>query len=381
VATRREFVSLSLGTGAALTLRAQTGREQKSKAVKSLRLAKVFENTYLVAASPDGRKIAITRNHGNPRSESLAVIDLDTWKELGSIGLLAPSASVSFFGSGESLYAETVPTEESHFARVERIVLNLTNWSIDRCTPHESADRVVVYQALKTNTLAGAELTRGKGMTGLVVASLPNYEETVRVPFSISDSVEPNYRHSNIAISTNADHLAYGSARSIICRRISDLGLVWTREVEQEMFGVRYASITPDGRRVAVAVMDTMFVADQRNFYVGVFDAQTGSPIARLHLNGTDCMALSPDGKLIAVENRRTPTPRVSQPVIEIYDIDSGLQIAEVIHDSHLATARDFGFDQVRADFSADGKYLITSTTHTKVWALEPSATPGFLRR
>jgi WD40 repeat protein len=377
--SRRQFLLGSLSTIAASALKAQSARERKGTML-TLHLAKVFGNTYLMAASPDGRKIAISRNNGSASSESLAVKDLGTWKELGSIRLRSSSTSVSFFEKSESLYAETSPfrTEERDLTTsVEHVVVNLTNWNIDRRITPESEARVVIYQALRANTLIGAELTSNKGMTGLILASLPNYKETARVPFAKDNLTEAGYHQSNIAISTSADRIIYGSARTIICRRASDLGLVWTHEVEPEMFGIRYVSITPDGTRVAAAVMDTMAVDFQRNFYVAVFDVQTGSLVARLHLNGTDCMVISPDGKLIAVENRRMPKPGVSQPVIEIYDVDSGMQVAEVIHNTHRSTARDFGIDAVRAEFSADGKYLITSTYDTKVWALEPPLTLG----
>lgn len=376
--SRRQFILRSLGTITASALKAQSTGQRMGKAVKSLRVAKVFEYTYLVATSPDGRKIAVSRNHGSARSFSLKIIDLDTGKELGSVPLQAPPTSVSFLGSGDSLFAETHLTEDSQFTRVERVLVNLTNWNVNRRTAqYESDGRAVIYQALNRETLVGTELTRNKGVTGLVLASLQDYKETVRVPFGINNLPAPSNNFTGIAISTSAGRLIYGCSRTIICRRLGDLSLAWAHEVESEMFGIRYVSVTPNGTRVAAAVMDTMFVADQRNFYVAVFDVQTGSLVAKLHLNGADCLAISPDGKLLAVENRRMPTPGVSQPVIEIYDVDSGLQIAEAIHDSHPTTARDFGIDQIRAEFSADGKYLITSTNDTKVWALEPSLKPG----
>ena len=126
------------------------------------------------------------------------------------------------------------------------------------------------------------------------------------------------------------------------------------------MFGVRSFSMTPDGGIVAAAVMDTMFIADQKNYYIGVFKGRDGSPVARLHLNGFESMAISPDGKLLGVGQRIRLKSGEMQPTVNIHDIASGTQVATVIRDRLRVGRKDFGNDEINCQFTPDGKYLVT---------------------
>src|SRR5580765_5155777 len=98
-----------------------------------------------------------------------------------------------------------------------------------------------------------------------------------------------------------ARRLVYATDHTIVCRHTDDLELSWIRQVEPEFFGALRVAISANGFRVAAAIVDTTFVADQRNYYVGVFDGKDGAIVARLSLNGSAGIALSPDGKFLAI--------------------------------------------------------------------------------
>jgi WD40 repeat protein len=162
----------------------------------------------------------------------------------------------------------------------------------------------------------------------------------------------------------------YLADHTIVCRRADDLALAWTRKIEPDMFGVRSFSMTPDGGIVAAAVMDTMFIEDQKAYYIGIFAGKDGSLLARLHLNGFECLAISPDGKLLGVGQRIRLKSGEMQSTVNIYEVSSGQQVATIVHDRLRVGRGDFGNDEIRCEFTPDGRYLITSSIHVKIWDL-----------
>jgi hypothetical protein len=134
--------------------------------------------------------------------------------------------------------------------------------------------------------------------------------------------------------------------------------------------------MSADGNRIAAAILDTAFVEHQRKYYIGVYDGRDGSLLAKLPINGDAGLAISPNGKFLAVGERieaKADPPDV-QLVVSIFDIASGKQVARFVHD-HFHVGRGegvnshFGINGIQ--FAGDGKYLITSSIHARVWELE----------
>jgi hypothetical protein len=195
------------------------------------------------------------------------------------------------------------------------------------------------------------------------------------VPFSITPDRNPIGHDTEAFFSSDRGKFAYCTDRSIVVRRSSDLGVAWTREVERDYFGAPRLAISSDGSRVAAAVVDTTFVEQQRKYYIEVYTGSEGTPISRLPLKGDAGLAISPDGNRLAVGERLNSTARANetQLAVSIFDIASGQQVARIIHDQFRIAKGEWvnsHFGTHGIQFTSDGKFLITSSVHTKIWEL-----------
>ena len=275
---------------------------------------------------------------------------------------------MSFFAVSDVLYVETLPFTNNRGSNDQQhVLINLPTGKFEeRVSPYIG----VRYSALSEGRLLGYQYDNAGDTSQMILATLPDYKEIARVPYAVTQEREARNRDTGEFVSADRKSFLYGAGHSMVCRRTEDLGLVWTRPIEADLFGARAFSLTPDGGIVAAAVMDTMFIANQRNCYVGIFEGRDGSPMARLHLNGNECISISPDGKLLAVGERVALQTGEMQPTVNLYAVPSGQQVATVIHDRLRVGRGDFGNDAINCEFAPDGKYLITSSIHTKVWAL-----------
>jgi WD40 repeat protein len=296
---------------------------------------------------------------------------MGSWSVLYSTQLRAKPMSASFFADGDTVYAETLGLPETSFRERQQVVIDLPNRkSTERMSSSLVGDPTMNYFALSQSHLVGVEYVRGQGQRALVLAALPDYRAVARTLRREEPPPRANQKSTGLFVSADRSVLVYLAGHSIVCRRTNDLGVIWTRQIEPEMAGVSFFSLTPDGGRIAAAVMDTMFIEDQKAYYIGVFAGKDGSPVARLHLNGFECLAISPDGKLLGVGQRIRLKSGEMQPTVNIHDIASGAQVATVIHDRLRVGRKDFGNDEINCQFTPDGKYLITSSIHTRVWSL-----------
>jgi len=134
-------------------------------------------------------------------------------------------------------------------------------------------------------------------------------------------------------------------------------------------------TVSHDGTRVAIAFGENTLVSQIRIYYIEIYDLMDGNLLARLPVNGIEGIAVSPDGQFIAVGQREvldSATDNI-QPTVHVFEIATGRKLATMIHDN-LRLGRGeysyaaFGPDGIR--FTADGRYLLTSTIHTKIWSL-----------
>src|SRR5439155_24813737 len=110
--------------------------------------------------------------------------------------------------------------------------------------------------------------------------------------------------------------------------------------------------------------------------YVGVFDGRDGVPVAQFPIRQVEGLALSPDRRLLAVGQRIEVSAKKpeTQPTVLVVDVASGKMLATLVHDTlRLGSSKNFLYGAVRVQFTADGKYLISSGLNTKVWQLTPS--------
>ena len=85
-------------------------------------------------------------------------------------------------------------------------------------------------------------------------------------------------------------------------------------------------------------------------------------------LDGSEGVAISPDGKLLAVSVREAGKKGDVLPGAHIYDVTSGARIAAVVHDRIPPGRRQWLVAHCGVSFTSDGRYLVTSGMVTKVW-------------
>jgi hypothetical protein len=88
-----------------------------------------------------------------------------------------------------------------------------------------------------------------------------------------------------------------------------------------------------------------------------------------------EAIAISPDGKLIAVGQKvaMSGSPSGTQPTIVLFDIASGKNVATLIQDQFRGGGGESlyaGFELNGIIFTSESKHLITSGLNTRIWAI-----------
>ena len=321
-----------------------------------------------------------TYDGGSQKDAALAVIEMGSWREMFSARLRQQPTIAGFFGSSEVLFIDALSFSPGR--PDQQVLLDLSNGQVEEhLRTVKSGERLTSYYDLTDHTLLGLEYGGAAPRRDVLTrVMLPDYQETARVPFVPEDA--ESRRETAIWISNDRKTLVYAfestpgrsaPGYTIVCRRTSDLKILWTRQIEEDSWGTSWMAITPDGNRIAVAVVDTSVKDQQRQFYIGVYGGQDGVPIATLAINGDYGVALSPGGRLLAVSKVSRDRATGNIPLsVEIYSVASGRQIASVVH-GYVSPGRFQTLDaNVGSEFTPDGKYLITTGNNSvKVWVIE----------
>ena len=314
----------------------------------------------------------------------LRVVELQTGNTIYATQLRSMVVSASFFADGRRLYVETFPLTEAEGGRAtvfQQAVIDLETRRLDQ----QLRALGTGYIALNGPSLLGHEFSlQTSQTTSLVLAALPDYKEIARVPFAVGQEPERYgrpavtgrgmiYGHDTVpVISADRNAVVYATGHSIVCRRTSNLDVLWTHLIEPDYLGAWALDLTPDGGRVAAAIVGGSAAADQDKFYIGVYDGKDGSSIARLPLNGREGVAISPDGRLLAVSQQAALADGGIEPTVNIYDVASGSQVGKTTHSAvSVSGFGNSGKAKIDSHFTPDGKYLITSgLSDTTVWAI-----------
>lgn len=388
--SRRHFLGRCASLAGALFLPPEAEGQGKSNFnVKQLspHLAKEFESAYLLTISPNGREMCLYftrhpnesfifkggRREGDPSQakraeEALSVVEIGAWKAIYAVRLKAKAFRSSFF-SDDVLYAYTLPFKSKGGTSSEHIIIDLRDLNLEEgAAPPDN----MLYYAAGDHTLIGTVLNEATSRyEALVRLALPGYRELVRVPFAVSPR-EQYANDTDLFFSADRTIFGYAAGHTLVCRRTKDLGIIWTQAIEQEFFGASRLAISANGSRVAAAIIDTAYLADQRKYYISLYDGKDGSPLARLPVNGYAGLALSPDGELIAA-GRRTMNAKTRevQLFVDLYNVGSAKPFASLLHDTvppGREQSLNAGFGYYGIQFTSDGTYLITSSNRVKVW-------------
>jgi len=388
--SRRQFVS---GCAAATAASLAAGRSVAGQVDSSvpnlpaLKLVAQFVAGTFLAASPDGRYLCLyftgnpiqsytfgsghwTKKQADDSRDSLQVIDLDTGKSVFQHKFREQVYPASFFADGRRLYAETLFFKKNGSLVHEQVVIDLRDMSIAEQVGPQRSGTDYQYHALRGELVLvdGLDVT-GRHSASLMEVMWSDNSVKISLPYATRDREEPG-RQFDKFFSADRSVVAYGLDHSVVCRRTSDLSVLWTAQVDRIYFGVPRIGVSADGKYVVAAVTDSLFSNLESRYYLAMYNGKTGQELRRLAVSGTDGVAVSPDGALIAAAHVVT-TKEGSVPTVFLINTSTGRKVAAVTHD--LVRVNPFmnaGFGIHGVDFTSDGRYLITATHDTRIWDL-----------
>ncbi len=353
----------------------------------TLKLERDFRNAYLLAVSPDGKRVCLyfteTRQetftlssgrwlHKNAQRsrDTLSVLDLKTGAAVFSGTFRAKVYPASFFTDGERLYAETGSFLQNGELVTQQTVVDLPSGkTAERIAPIDSGT-AFGFHAIREDTLLVQSYDQNlKRSVTLTQARWPTFGVIRRSAYATQEREEAG-RDSEKYISADRNILAYGFDHTIVCRYTGDLSVIWTTKVAPEFIGAWRLAISADGRYVAAALTDSAFSNREKKYDVRVYEGEHGKEITRLAVSGTDGIAISPNGKLLAAAHT-VRDKRGAVPTVFIYEVGTAVMLASVEHETVTSNPfmnASFGLHGI--DFTSDGKYLITSAQDTRLWAI-----------
>ena len=361
--SRRDLLS-GLGT-ALLSLKAQAYAPIRVAA----RMVREFPHSRLVSAAPSGGLLCL--EDWVDRAYPLRVIDVSSGSTLYSGKFQSRVLSAEFTVDSKGIFVRLPPAARSDTAwegivdvatgkRNERVYQAYASEYWEQVIPTIDQTLLVCHSRLSTGRFewfARSEFTSGK--------------DIVRKEVDAGDRASKP--RSDVAVSDDRETMIYFSDDNVVCRRTRDLEVLWTREMEP---GLRACPLTisPSGNYVAAVVSKGISKGQFERYttlYAVVYDGKTGTELARLDIAGSNSIAISPDGRLLA---RMTTEPGVKGEVIltaHIHELPSGTKVESFVHDHVEDGRRQFLQASAGASFTADGKYVITSGMVTKIWRLE----------
>lgn len=321
----------------------------------------------MTIGAKDGRRF-ITRE---PNPLSLAVFEIGSWKEIYRSPLPGDNAYFSFFLGGQALYGSTSTYEP---LTKHQMVTDLRNGTTEEQVHAYDPENATMYYPLSGRTLIGFRNDRE-----LLQVHWPDMKEVLRV--------DAGGEVRGFSFTADRKTLIHVVGQKLVCRSASDFSPLWTREIDKDFdltermpwhppsygphIASAYYSISADGGTAILAPGRAPYRGTPARYYLEILEGASGRPIARWPVSHKDNIAISADGKMLAIaETSGGDKHGTVQSIVRLYDVPSGAPLASLVHDlvpwKHRVNAR------VEIDFTADGKYLITSAyTNVKIWSVE----------
>jgi WD40 repeat protein len=353
---------------------------------------KEIKNAFLLAVAPNSQIcVCFTRkptgsftlrasanrrslDHDPPGQNLLAVLQIDTWKEVFSSALSGEPMGFSFFLGGDALYGVTEPYSPTRkLSDRTAVVVDLRTGEIQRQAAPFTAN-TTYYFALWDRTLLGV-----RGGRELVRAEWPTLRELA--------AVHTDGPAGGPILTGDRRRFAQVVGQSLVCRRSDDFSLLWNRQIDDSIdmsattaenggpgpsLSVAHCAFSSDGSTVALGARRTNGGGVPLKFYVEVLNGKDGTAIARLPKNPGDGVVLSPDGRLLAIAELAEVGDAL-EPTVRVYEVPSGREVSSIIHD-RVPRNRRLGatLHGSAFGFTPDGKYFITANSYKiKIWEIQ----------
>jgi hypothetical protein len=353
-------------------------------------LVREFKDALLLALSPDGRKMCLhfTKNSTesfrlesgrwkrlpwNKSGEGLKVIELDTWKELFSVNPPGGPLPVTFFRDSERLITNTLLLEEKPVQQQYLLIDLNSGRVVERREGIETPFRQ--FYAYDGDLVIGTENGKTRKLEWYTHVSLPEWNTVKRVPQVPEDLPRPvrSAAMDGLKFSLDRRFFADTAGEHLLYRRCSDFGVVWTRVLDSSL-QIWKLCVSANGDWVVAALNEPTLIENMKRWKVFVLEGRQGATVATLPVNGIQGVAISPDGKLLAVgeQERVKGWVEAYELWVSLYEIPSGKRVARLFHD-RMPKRRgimDTDFFQNGIQFTADGKYLVSGGRNTRIWRL-----------
>ena len=357
--------------------------QPSNRAKLKMSLAQEFARSSVKAISPDGKKLCVEdwSEHGYP----LRVLEIGSWRSIYNGHFQSRTLSVGFFGDSRALLVQALGSigkeacgvGKGNCAQLETVIELRGGEHTERMLPI-NVNQGETYWPLGAGVVLDAHREGNHYRTEtLALVEFPALREILKVQYAPKPR-EPKRRKGNfelsndfgLGVSDNRGVVAYSFDHTLLCRRTEDLGVLWTRQIEPRLNAYKVV-VSARGSHVAAAISDGGFTPfEQRVSYIAVYSGETGRDVARLPQSGTEGIALSPDGDLIAVVAREPGKKGEVVPTVHIYETLSGRELASIAHDRVQSVRRQFLESGCTVAFTSDGQHLVTSGLATKVWRM-----------
>lgn len=360
-------------------------KEMRASVAKDLRFFRVLalsndgRRMALLATSPGSartsiEKAPVNRKAVTPKSNRIQVVDTHTWVRLGESQNSGNSTTnVSFFADSQSIYCESVKS-----GTLIREILGPDMQTVlgDKVPFWDDTGRHTSLVALSGHHLLGLEMSIDFGTEAISLVSAEGWATVKRVAlFQKLEASNKRARITGAHLSLDRRFFAQAIDMDVLFRSSADLALAWRRKWAPGWSPIRLG-VSVTGEFVAVGLEQSSHRANEHPGAVTVVAGRDGSIINHFRVDGIEGVAISPDGKLVAVGERIQLDETVgdTQITVNIYDASSGNLVAKLEHD-RLRVAPGRGADGSLSyynglHFTPDGSRLISSGLHTKVWKL-----------
>jgi hypothetical protein len=238
-------------------------------------------------------------------------------------------------------------------------------WDYVHPAPDLSREAELIYP-IKCGTLLVFQYGRSPlAVKTLSLVTLPTYKQQRGIEIDPQQGETPSME---VAFTEGHRAFVYLVRGGLVCRDTRTLEVVWSRPVEESS---TLRGLTPSaGGRHIVAAFAGVDDRGRPKRYISIWEVRGGDEVNRLPLDGTEGMALSSDGRAIAIMCREPGKEREILPTIHIHDTRSGRRLTSVIHDRIKPGRQQLLEGGCRVWFTTDGERLITSAKTTKVWAI-----------
>jgi len=300
------------------------------------------------------------------------VLELGTWQTTYSGAFRPVALSAQFFGDSDRLLVQSTAS---------RVLVDITTGArTERPYVYERTEREDYYAAGTRTLLCVRQDSLGGEARTLALLEFPGYRQIGEVPYA-DHPRKPHPIKGGFALRADlapiqADTrkvLAYSYDNVLVCRRTENLALIWTSSVEPAAEFINLA-ISADAARIAASVGDPSvndITRSWRQHYLVIYDGGSGEEITRLQVDGTEGIALSPHGKLIAAISHEQGDKGTVVPTVSLYDVSSAKKVASVAH-SRVKRGRHQWLEAgITVAFTSDRKYMVTSGMATRIWKLD----------